>query len=71
MIEATAGKHLFILDGTVTIDHLLLLIRGFEQLAIQFLITLATLSGIARWSWGELKQWRPLKTQNHIRKRIR
>jgi hypothetical protein len=64
------GGYLF-LDGSMTIDHFIQTIRGFEQLAIQFLLTVVSVSALARWTWGELQQWQSPKMKNSSSKKTR
>jgi hypothetical protein len=49
-------------------DHAVQLIRGFEQLAIQFCLTICTVSAHARLAWIELKTWRTPHRKNTSKK---
>lgn len=43
-------------------DHILQMIQEFEHFAVHLCISIATISAIARWAWGEeLKKWRSRK----------
>jgi hypothetical protein len=62
----------FLLNDTVTMDHYIHVIRGFEQLAIQLCLTLCTVSPLARMAWRELKRWQsPAKNRKPLPKTTR
>jgi hypothetical protein len=58
----------FILYRMGDMDHAVQLIRGFEQLAIQFCLTICTVSAHARLAWIELKTWRTPHRKNTSKK---